>query len=291
MQIKILFSFVVYTISKKINCMKSFFFETNYADVDYDPAKTKALLEKYKVLVLRNYEREESLKDFFDSFSDALGTPHSIDEDLVTGKSTGNRWIDITYDPDIMDRYRSAPVGQPLHTDASYVDVNRNIQFFYCAGKALKGGATTFIDADEVVELLELSDNQDLLQRLQDTPIKFSKTGRVRILPILRKMEDGWHFNWNYFCTDKELPATERALVEEFHNFLQTRVVPSGLVHECMLEKNDVVFFHDEYILHGRNSYFATEKGQRSLIKGTILLDDVLQYNQHLPEVQAKAAL
>ena len=40
-------------------------------------------------------------------------------------------------------------------------------------------------------------------------------------------------------------------------------------------EKNDAVFFHDELVLHGRNSYFATEKGQRSLIKGTILLKEL----------------
>ncbi|MFT7483146.1 MAG: hypothetical protein ACI8WW_002085, partial [Oceanospirillaceae bacterium] len=44
---------------------------------------------------------------------------------------------------------------------------------------------------------------------------------------------------------------------------------------EAMLEKNDAVFFHDELVLHGRNSYFATEKGQRSLRKGTILLKDL----------------
>lgn len=265
--------------------MKAFFHEATYDSISYDPAQAKELLEKYKVLVLRGYDRPEDPRDFFDKFSDQIGFIIPLDEDLLTGESTGKRWIDITYDPDVKDKYRAAPVAQPLHTDASYFDMNRNIQFFYCAGQALKGGATTFIDSAEVVELLEISGEHELLEKLKNVPITFSKTGRERTLPILRMLDDGWHFNWNFFCADPDLNEEQRAIVDDFHNFLQTRVVQSGLVFACMLEKYDVVFFHDELILHGRNSYFATEKGQRSLIKGTILLDSVLKYNQHIPAV------
>lgn len=265
--------------------MREFFHETTYDAISYDPAKAKELLEKFKVLVIRGYEGSEDPAVFFDKFSEKIGFIYGIDEDLLTGEYTGKRWIDITYDPDIKDKYRAAPVAQPLHTDASYVDMNRNIQFFYCAGQAFKGGATTFIDSDELVELLKISGENDLLERLKTIPIKFSKLNRSRTLPILRSLDDGWHFNWNYFCADPDLTKEERAVVDDFHNFLQTRVVQSGLVFPCLLEKYDVVFFNDELILHGRNSYFATEKGQRSLMKGTILLDSVLQYNQHIPAV------
>lgn len=270
--------------------MKSFFHETTYEAVNYDPIKTKELLEQYKVLVLRGYDKEEDPQEFFDKFSEKIGFIYGMDEDLMTGAATGKRWIDITYDPAIKDKYRAAPVAQPLHTDYSYIDVQRNLQFFYCASQAKKGGATTFIDADELVELLEMAGETDLLERLKSIDVTFEKGGRTRTQPILTMQDDGWHFNWNYYCLDKGASDEQRKVVEDFHEFLQVRVVPSGLVFECLLTKHDVVFFHDEYILHGRNAYFATEKGQRSLIKGTIVLDSVFKYNQHIPEIAEQTA-
>jgi alpha-ketoglutarate-dependent taurine dioxygenase len=85
--------------------------------------------------------------------------------------------------------------------------------------------------------------------------------------------------NWNFFCVAKDITPTQKELVDKFHEFLETRVVKSGLLTETALRKNDVVFFHDELILHGRNSYFATAKGERSLSKGTMLLDSRLYKN------------
>ena len=249
-----------------------FFIEKNYSDIDYSSEQMIDLLNQYKVVVLRNYEQDTNALDFFTSFSDQIGNVIDIDEDKITGKKTGKRWIDITYDPAIKNKYRSAPVAQPLHTDASYVDFSNNIQFFYCVSQAKLGGATVFIDSRFVVDLMKIAKETDLLQLLLSKEIKFAKDTRSRISPILRFIDNDYHFNWNYYCGDKNNSAEIKALFERFHHFLETRVVKSGLLKEVLLKKNDVVFFHDELVLHGRNAYFATKKGERSLNKGTVFL-------------------
>lgn len=255
--------------------MKSFYKEVTFDEIEYSAEKMLAVLHQNKVIVLRGYQGQEDPFDFFTKLSDQLGEIVPSDEDLITGQSTGKRWIDITYDPKVMNKYRSAPVGQPLHTDASYSPIKDNLQFFFCAGQAKLGGATTFIDAHLVVDLLEMANENELLEDLKKHEIRFAKDNRERITPILWKEDDMWHFNWNYYTGAPDNSEFEKELFERFHKFLETRVVRSGLVTEALLKKNDAVFFHDELVLHGRNSYFATEPGQRSLIKGTILLKEL----------------
>jgi len=252
--------------NSKMNYLK----EIEYGSINYDPSIVRDLLKENKVLVLRNYTREEDIKDWFDGFSEGIGSIIDMDEDLETGSPTGKRWISIAYDENHPDKYRTAPVSQPLHTDYSYIAVDNNIQFFFCASRAEKGGATIFIDVDLVIELLKLANKEDLLNRLMSTPIKHAKAERFKEKPIIENVNGTYHINWNYY------PAitggSDLDLINEFHEFLETRVVNSGLVDEILLETNDCVFFHDELILHGRNSYFAKYKGQRELIKGTLLL-------------------
>jgi len=62
-------------------------------------------------------------------------------------------------------------------------------------------------------------------------------------------------------------------LVEEFKQFLNDRIENSGMLDSVILENNDVVFWRDSYLLHGRNSYFAREKGDRKLLKGSLILN------------------
>lgn len=263
-----------------------FFKETTFQDVNYSSEDTLKLLREYKVLLIRDYKQEEDPLEFFTKFSEKLGYSYALGEDLKTGERTGNNWIDITYDPDVPNKYRSAPVGQPLHTDMSYDPIYDNIQFFYCVSQAKYGGATTFIDANFLVELLELAGENDLLRDIQETDVIHSKSELKRVSPILRKEEGEWHLNWNYFCCDESNTPFAKELFERFHNFLETRVVKSGVVSEGRLNKNDVVFFHDERILHGRNAYFAEHKGQRSLNKGTIILEERAHKNRHLKLVK-----
>jgi alpha-ketoglutarate-dependent taurine dioxygenase len=252
------------------NSKLNFIYEVNYESINYDPNIVRELLKQNKVLVLRNYTLDQDINEWFDDFSEKLGTIIDMDEDLETGSPTGNRWIAISYDENNPDKYRTAPVRQPLHTDYSYIQFDNNIQFFYCNSRAERGGATTFIDVEDIVELLKLDGKGDLLERLMTIPIRHQKAERFKEKPIIQIIDGEYHINWNYY------PAltgnSDIKLIEDFHEFLETRIVNSGLVHQALLEKNDCVFFHDELLLHGRNSYFAKYKGQRELMKGTVLL-------------------
>lgn len=253
--------------------------ETTYDALKYNPKKMKELLEHNKVVVLRDYNYSEDSLSFFNEFSDGIGFIYNIDEDIVTGKPTGKRWIDITYDPARQDRYRSAAYAQPLHTDFSYINIRDNVQFFYCVNQAKLGGSTVFIDTLRLIELLDLASATELKEKLINLDVIFSKGGRERISKILIKDGDDYRVNWNYYCVSKDNTQDVLDLQEEFNEFLERRVVRSGLLTEVLLNKNDVVFFHDELVLHGRNSYFATHKGQRSLNKGTLILESRREKN------------
>lgn len=252
------------------NFKMNFFLEISYQDIDYSGSKLRELLKTNKVIVLRDYKLDTPISEWFDKFSEDIGEIFDMDEDINTGNPTGKRWISISYDENHPDKYRTAPVRQPLHTDYSYIPVDNNIQFFYCVSRAEKGGATTFIDSEELVDLLKLAGKEDLLSRLMNTPIRHEKGIRYKEKPIIEKINEQYHLNWNYYPAITGNSDVE--LINEFHEFLETRIVSSGLVSQVLLQKNDCVFFHDELVLHGRNSYFAVHKGQRELIKGTLII-------------------
>lgn len=269
----------------------NFLFTTTFKAIDYKPENLLPLLENNKVTLVRDYNLATPPLDFFEHFSDQLGHIFNMDQDLLTGKSTGKRWIPISYDPNVPDKYRSAPVAQPLHTDASYRETVDNINFFFCESQAELGGATTFIDSNYVVELLKLAGEGQLLDELMSTRVVFSKDRRRRVEHIIWEEDNDLHMNWNYYTVDKtENDAGVLDLVERFHQFLERRIVPSGLVTAVMLRKNDVVFFNDERILHGRQSYFAKYKGQRSLIKGCIILESRMDKNPWMLEHERQQA-
>ncbi len=153
----------------------------------------------------------------------------------------------------------------------------KSLQFFFCESRAAFGGATTFFDLPELVACMKLDGQQELLDRLMSTIVNFDKAGNKKVRKILDEDEKGWLANWNYYCIDTQNTPEALQLCEDFHHFLETRIVPSGLITPVQLEKGDAVFFHDDRILHGRNAYFATTKGERCLIKGKIILDPTFE--------------
>lgn len=243
-----------------------FLLETTYREIAYSSKLMNRMLNEYKIVVLRNYQSDDNPIEFFEDFTDNIGKVHYVQEDVKTAKQTGEKWIDVTFDPEITDKYRTASVAQPLHTDGSYCDFENNIQFLYCVKQARFGGATVFLDTKTLIQILDF-ENKSLLKSLMEIPIVHRKGDREKTKPILTKFNDDWKINWNY------QPAlngnNNRELIDEFHNLLE-KIVRAGLTTEVLLQENDVVFFHDELVLHGRNAYFAREKGERSLNKGTI---------------------
>ncbi|GAB3931621.1 TauD/TfdA family dioxygenase [Larkinella terrae] len=218
----------------------------------------------------------EQVHQFYSQLSETIGKIHAADEDIATGSATGNRWIDITFDPNIPDRYRSSNTRQPLHTDDSYVELNGEeaVNFFYCASRAKAGGATTFFTLDQLVNCLKLDGEDKLLEDLLSTDVVFSKGGSRKVRKILDQDEEGYLANWNYYCIDRTDNTPEVIdLCERFHQFLENRIINSGLIDGLQLQKGEAVFFHDDRIMHGRNNFFAEYPGQRSLIKGKIILN------------------
>lgn len=240
------------------------------------PEEIREAVPQYKVLHLSGYNFDIPAEEFYTQLSEKIGKIHAADEDISTGKATGNRWIDITYDPNIPDRYRSSNTRQPLHTDDSYVELygEEAMNFFFCASNAKYGGATTFIDLDLLVECIKTDGQEGLLSEVMGTEVIHAKGGARKVRKIIGQDATGYLANWNYYCIDRENNTKEVIdLCERFQHYLESRIIESGIVTPVALKKGEAVFFHDDRVFHGRNAFIAEFPGQRSLIKGKIILN------------------
>lgn len=253
-----------------------FFRQIEYQNAQAATDALKANIATYKVIHLAHFTHDISPERFYEKVSEEIGTVHNTDEDKQTGELTGNRWIDISFDPAEPNRYRSSKTRQPLHTDDSYIPIEGSITFFYCQAQATLGGATTFLDADKLIEALEIDGEQQLLADLRRIPVTFSKASSHKTLPILREDEKGYLLNWNWHCVDEQNTPEAKDLCLRFHQFLEERIHHAGIVLPLTLQPGEAVFFHDERLLHGRYAFFTDAKGGRTLIKGTITLTQQL---------------
>lgn len=248
-----------------------------YQKVEYtSPESTKKTiqesLEKYKVIHFVGFDFQTNIHDYFAELGDFLGLVINMDEDKETGKRTGQRWIDISYDPAYPNKYRSSKTRQPLHTDNSYLSHHDAVNYFYCLSQAQVGGATFFLDSELLIKILKLDDEHQLLEDLKTIPVVFSKQGASKTKPILTEDELGFRLNYNYYPLDKNNAPEAKDLVERFQYFLENRVQNSGICMDIILKKGEAVFFHDERVLHGRNAFFTSSKGDRILLKGSVIL-------------------
>jgi alpha-ketoglutarate-dependent taurine dioxygenase len=253
-----------------------FYKKITYSNASETTQLVKEAIQMYKVVHIANFQHDVPMDLFYSRLADFLGQPQSADEDILTGQLTGNRWIDITFDPSIPDRYRSSNTRQPLHTDDSYVELHNQpaIQFFYCASQAKIGGATVFFDLNVLIECLVTDQEQELLDALLHTDVVHSKGGISKVRKILDKDSQDYLANWNYYCLDPQQNSPEvLEMCQRFHLFLEERIVKAGVVKPILLKQGEAVFFHDDRLLHGRNAFFASRPGERSLIKGKIMLE------------------
>ena len=256
----------------------NFFKQVSYTTLDETIQNVKEAVLNNCVVHLAGFKEELPVHEFYSRLSETIGKIHAADEDISTGQQTGNRWIDITYDPQIPDRYRSSNTRQPLHTDDSYVELNGEeaVNFFYCASRAKIGGATTFFELSELVECLKLDGEDKLLEELMATDVVHEKGGSRKVRKIIDQDAEGYLANYNYYCISREENSADVLdMIERFQKFMESRVHNAGLVMPVQLEKGEAVFFHDDRVMHGRNAFFAEFPGQRSLIKGKIIMDSV----------------
>lgn len=244
----------------------NFLKECNYRDV---VAKNipQILLEN-KILVLRDFGGDD-LFAYYEKLTEETGWV-PMDEDLSTGNKTGNKWIEIKYDPAFPKSYRHSATDQPLHTDGSYERNAPDVSFFFCINSAKYGGATTFIDSSNLMEALEYHDS-NLFSECCVRPITFWKGDDSKTRPIISADKFGVQLTWNYFRV-KNTSEEVRLLAEAFHDFLENKIVKGGLCLPVYLKPGDSVFFNDERLLHGRNAYLAKNAGDRFLLKGGLCL-------------------
>lgn len=233
-------------------------------------SQVKEVLRAYKVVKIIPEWYLGDLGNFYDAFTEEIATVLHLGEDFTKGGcQTGEKWLEIRYDVDVPDlaAYRHSKNAQPLHTDESYIANPADVMMFYCINKAVKGGATTFIDAPVLVKYMEENAPQ-LLQELYDTPIRFRKADETRTERIIREEADGLiHFNYNYYCIDNKETKENKDLNQRFFEFLQTYVASSHMIEPVGLNPGEAVLWWDELVLHGRTSFKAEKTNDRFIWK------------------------
>lgn len=220
--------------------------------------------------VVHVLEEDKNSDAYFRELSQQCGIPLIYEEDPITGVIDINKWTEIKYEPEkINDSYKSSNKSQPLHTDYGYFSFEIYAAFFYCVTQAEFGGATTFIDVDTVVSILE-SVNPKLLNSLQKQKIHFGRKENPIAQNndfILQQDQFGWKINWNYYRALGDV--SNRGLIEDFKDFIDHYIEKSGELTELKLQPGEGVFFQDRRVLHGRNSFV----GNRQLNKGGIAIE------------------
>ena len=230
----------------------------------------KRELRKNKIIKIIPEFYLGNLRDFYEVLTENLGKTILIGEDFENeGIQTNEKWLEIRYDADIPDlaAYRHSKNAQPLHTDESYIKNPADIMFFYGVNKAVKGGATTFIDGPVLIEYMK-ENAPDLLERLMNTNVRYKKSGEERIEKIIDIKEDGAiHFNYNYYCIDEGETEGNKKLNKDFFDFLENHVSTSDMIEQVLLNPGESVLWWDELVLHGRTSYEASKTNDRFIWK------------------------
>jgi len=252
-----------------------YFKQIEYLNKSNASEMLKKDIPDYQLIHLSNFTSDIPAGEFYGSVSDSLGEIQPIDEDKKTGSLTGNRWIDITFDPAEPDKYRSSKTRQPFHTDDSYIEVKGaegRVTFFYCDSQAKIGGATTFLKSEDIIEAINEDGECVLLKDLKNIPVKFTKGGSSKTRTILNSDDTGYIWTWNWHCVDPENSPEALDVSKRFHDFLENRILMSGIALSVTLKPGEAVFFHDHRLLHGRNAFFTNEYAGRKLIKGAFVL-------------------
>ena len=228
-------------------------------------------LQTTKIVQTIGVDQSISLNEFWDRVSDRIGDCMLLSEDPRTGERIGEKWMEIRYDSSIKNAYRHSKNAQPLHTDGSYIGDSPYISFFYCINQASVGGATVFLDSDELIAILKQEDPQ-LLEDLCSTMVCFAKDKDFKRRPIIDFDDDGSNLNFNYYCVAPDENNFAKELVERFHKFLQTKIVGEDKTYPIKLKPGEAVFFHDDRLVHGRNSFEATKDSERFFWKSALKL-------------------
>lgn len=241
-----------------------------YAEIEYtDNFRYLAELMKEKVpetkIVYLKDVKVTDLRQLYGDLAECIGKVADVDEDASTGGLTGNRWVDIRYDPAKLQYYRHSNNAQPFHNDAAYVPNPPEVAFFYCEKQADNGGHNLFLDATDLIYLANKC-YPDVLHWMETYAVRFEKGDRIREQPVLTYDSQGPLLNWIETRVKKPDQFTD-----EFKRLLELATC-TDLCRRILLKPGEAVFFHDERVLHDRNAFHAEKEGDRLLWKGGIRL-------------------
>lgn len=226
-----------------------------------------------KVFVLKPNKVPLNVRDFYEKLFPYLGTPAALAEDVNMGdrdhQRTGGVWTEVRYDSKYQNAYRHSANAQPLHTEGSYIPNYPNATLLVCVTNTEKGGETTFIDSIDVLACLK-RENPELLSQLLGKNMLYTRSGDFRNDAVIRLENDDVFVNWNYYCVDKNISPELKKIVEEYQNFLLNSSGIKSRTIEVKLQPGDAVFWKDNYVLHGRNSFIANQESERFIWKCAI---------------------
>lgn len=248
------------------------------ADATVDDCAS-AVLEAWPghlVVHLAGLTPDGDLRDFYGAMFEKIGHAEPLAEDATVGdrnsQRTGEVWMQVRYDPAILDAYRHSANRQPLHTDGSYIPGFPNAGFLACKAMPRSGGATTFIDGRDVVEALETEAPQ-LYGRLLSVEIPHARSGDQRVAPFVRFEGAQPVLNWNYYCVDMSASLEVLALRQELFEFLETSPKIAERLRRVKLAPGEAVLWKDDRLLHGRDGFDPETTSDRFLWKAQVQVE------------------
>lgn len=225
--------------------------------------------ESAEVVHLSGIPARVDLRGFYNAVVEAIGRPVAIAEDARivdrARQRTGERWMEVRFDPTLPDAYRHSANAQPLHTDGSYIPDYPNATLMYCVAAAPEGGETVFLSGRALLDVLA-AENPTLLARLRSTPVPHARSGLRRTAPVLDADEAGPVLNWNYYCVDPSASTEAQTLRDDLFAFLVEPTISERLV-AVRLEPGDAVLWKDRRVLHGRTAFAANAVSERFIWK------------------------
>lgn len=248
--------------------------------------EVRAVFRSSKVIHITGPKPQGDLRDYYWEFFEEVGEPLPLAEDVKLGdrdqQRSGSFWAEVRYDPTIPNAYRHTANAQPLHTDGSYISSTGldhessptavGTGFLGCVAMPESGGATTFIDAEDLVDVLR-AEASELLDRLQSMDLPHARSGDRKVEKVIRYLGDLPLVNWNYYCVDTEVGEAEQRLREDFFQFLQASPGVAAKLKRVKLSPGDAVLWKDDQVLHGRDAFDPDKPSDRFLWKTGLLID------------------
>lgn len=261
----------------------NFLIETTYSpDLKND---VKNLVEKNKVVVIRDAPEDLNLNEYYSELGNSLGLLFKKDVDPINKKIIHDSWTTIKFDERYIEQtYKHSNKHQPLHTDYCNASIDLSLVLLICQEAAPIGGATFFIDGEHLIHILK-EYKIELYNKLSSQEVFFGTSAPVfrNKAKVIDFDTDGnpiLHWNYAVIAPDNNREILE--ICDEFHEFLEEYIVNGGVATKVYLSKNEAVIMNDKKVLHGRDAFL----GNRFLLKGAVATSNLEDAQEIMKQIQ-----